>query len=101
MKVTQVQAVIGTTSGNGFATGGNLTTGSFMAGLQTVAANAATNAPTSAAPLLIRSGDGTQFSSTYQLGTSKTATAADRGSLSAPAPTAKRCSSYLNTLLTQ
>jgi len=78
MKVPQVQAVIGASSGNGFATGGNLTTGSFMAGLQTVAANAATNAPTSAAPLLIRSGDGTQFSSTYQLGTSKTATAADR-----------------------
>jgi hypothetical protein len=78
MKVPQVQTVIGANSGNGFATGGNLTSGSFMAGLQTVAANAATNAPTSAAPLLIRSGDGTQFSSTYQLGTSKTATAADR-----------------------
>jgi hypothetical protein len=78
MKVPQVQAVIGTSNGNGFAAGGNLVTGSFMAGLQTVAANAATNAPTSAAPLLIRSGDGTQFSSTYQLGTSKTATAADR-----------------------
>jgi hypothetical protein len=78
MKVPQVQTVIGASSGNGFATGTNLTSGSFMAGLQTVAANAATNAPTSAAPLLIRSGDGTQFSSTYQLGTSKTATAADR-----------------------
>jgi hypothetical protein len=78
MKVPQVQTVIGASSGNGFASGGNLITGSFMAGLQTVAANAATNAPTSAAPLLIRSGDGTQFSSTYQLGTSKTATAADR-----------------------
>jgi hypothetical protein len=78
MKVPQVQTVIGANSGNGFATGGNLTTGSFMAGLQTVAANAATNAPTTAAPLLIRSGDGTQFSSTYQLGISKTATAADR-----------------------
>ncbi|HJQ80667.1 MAG TPA: hypothetical protein VJ828_11960 [Lacipirellulaceae bacterium] len=78
MKVPEVQSVIGASSGNGFAAGGNLVTGSFMAGLQTVAANAATNAPTSAAPLLIRSGDGTQFSSTYQLGTSKTATAADR-----------------------
>jgi hypothetical protein len=78
MKVPQVQTVIGANSGNGFATGANLTSGSFMAGLQTVAANAATNAPTTAAPLLIRSGDGTQFSSTYQLGTSKTATAADR-----------------------
>ena len=33
---------------------------------------------TTAAPLLIRSGDGTQFSTTYQLGTSKTPTAADR-----------------------
>jgi hypothetical protein len=78
MKVPEVQTVIGASSGNGFAAGGNLTSGSFMAGLQTVAANAATNAPTSAAPLLIRSGDETQFSSTYQLGTSKTATAADR-----------------------
>ncbi len=78
IKVPEVQTVIGTSSGNGFAAGANLVSGSFMAGLQTVAANAATNAPTSAAPLLIRSGDGTQFSSTYQLGTSKTATAADR-----------------------
>jgi hypothetical protein len=74
MKVTQVQ--VG--AGNGFATGANLTGGSFMAGLQTLAATAAPTAGASAAPLLIRSGDGTQFSTTYQLGTAKTATAADR-----------------------
>jgi hypothetical protein len=74
MKVTAVQ--VGT--GNGFATGVNLTQGSFMAGLQTAASTAAPAVGTSAAPLLIRSGDGTQFSTTYQLGTSKTATAVDR-----------------------
>ena len=74
MKVTQVQ--VGT--GNGFATGANLTGGSFMAGLMTSAATAAPAVGTTAAPLLIRSGDGTQFSTTYQLGTAKTATAADR-----------------------
>src|SRR5262245_10890619 len=74
MKVTAVQ--VGT--GNGFATGVNLTQGSFMAGLMTSAETAAPAVGTSAAPLLIRSGDGTQFSTTYQLGTSKTATAVDR-----------------------
>ena len=74
LKVTAIQ--VGT--GNGFATGGNLTQGSFMAGLQTLTNTAAPAVGTSAAPLLIRSGDGTQFSATYQLGTSKTATAADR-----------------------
>jgi hypothetical protein len=72
LKVTDV----GTTSG--FSTAGNLTGGSYMAGLQTVAGNAATNAGTTAAPLLIRSGDGTQFSTTYQLGTGKTAATANR-----------------------
>jgi hypothetical protein len=74
LKVTAVQ--VG--AGNGFATGVNLTQGSFMAGLQTIAASGAPTVGQSAAPLLIRSGDGTQFSSTFQLGTSKTATAADR-----------------------
>jgi hypothetical protein len=74
MKVTAVQ--VG--AGNGFATAGNLTQGSFMAGLQTLTNTAAPTVGASAAPLLIRSGDGTQFSATYQLGTSKTATAADR-----------------------
>lgn len=74
LKVTAVQ----TAGGNAFATGANLTQGSFMAGLQTVANTAAPTVGSSAAPLLIRSGDGTQLSSTYQLGTSKTATAADR-----------------------
>jgi hypothetical protein len=74
LKVTAVQ--IGT--GNGFGTGANPMTGSFMAGLMTSAANTAPANGTAAAPLLIRSGDGTQFSATYQLGTSKTATAADR-----------------------
>jgi hypothetical protein len=74
IKVTAVQ--VGT--GNGFATGVNLTQGSFMAGLMTSAETAAPAVGTSAAPLLIRSGDGTQFSTTYQLGTSKTATAVDR-----------------------
>ncbi|MSU60267.1 MAG: PEP-CTERM sorting domain-containing protein [Pedosphaera sp.] len=74
MKVTVVQAA----GGNAFATGVNLTSGSFMAGPQTIANTAAPAAGSSAAPLLIRSGDGTQFSPTYQLGTSKTATAADR-----------------------
>ncbi len=78
LKVTAVQTVVGTNSGNGFATGVNLTQGSFMAGLQTIAASGAPTVGQSAAPLLIRSGDGTQFSSTFQLGTSKTATAADR-----------------------
>jgi hypothetical protein len=74
LKVTAIQ--VGT--GNGFATGVNLTQGSFMAGLQTLTNTAAPTIPTSAAPLLIRSGDGTQFSATYQVGTSKTATAVDR-----------------------
>jgi hypothetical protein len=74
LKVTAVQ----TAGGNAFATGANLTGGSFMAGLQTLAATAAPTVGASAAPLLIRSGDGTQFSTTYQLGTAKTATAADR-----------------------
>jgi hypothetical protein len=74
LKVTAVQ----TTGGNGFATGVNLTQGSFMAGLQTLSASSAPTQPATAAPLLIRSGDATQFSSTYQLGTSKTATSADR-----------------------
>lgn len=78
LKVTAVQ--VGT--GNGFATGVNLTNGSFMAGLQTVAASAAPTVGASAAPLLIRSGDQVQatgqFATTYQLGTSRTATAADR-----------------------
>jgi hypothetical protein len=74
LKVTAVQ----TTGGNGFATGINLTQGAYMAGLQTLAATGAPTTTTSAAPLLIRSGDGTQFSSTYQLGTSKTSVAADR-----------------------
>ena len=74
LKVTVVQ----TTGGNGFATGANLTSGSFMAGLQTIASSTAPAVGSTAAPLLIRSGDGTQFSSTFQLGTSKTATSADR-----------------------
>ena len=74
MKVTAVQ--VG--AGNGFATGVNLTQGSFMAGLETIAVSSAPTVGQSAAPLLIRSGEGTQFSSTYQLGTSKTATAVDR-----------------------
>ena len=74
MKVTAV--TVGT--GNGFATGANLTQGSFMAGLQTNAASAAPTVGTSAAPLLIVSGDGTQTSTTYKLGTAKTATAVDR-----------------------
>ncbi|MGI8966327.1 MAG: PEP-CTERM sorting domain-containing protein, partial [Limisphaerales bacterium] len=75
MKVTAVQ----TLGGNGFATGGNLTNGSFMAGLETLAATNAPTAGASAAPLLIRSGDPTnQFATTYQLGTAKTATTADR-----------------------
>jgi hypothetical protein len=74
LKVTAVQ----TAGGNGFATAGNLTGGSFMAGLQTLGAASAPTVGASAAPLLIRSGDGTQFSATYQLGTAKTATAADR-----------------------
>ena len=75
MKVTAVQVGTG---GNGYATGGNLTSGSFMAGLQTINSNQAPVAGSSAAPLLIRSGDGTQFSSTFQLGTARTATAGDR-----------------------
>lgn len=78
LKVTAVQ--VGT--GNGFATGVNLTNGSFMAGLQTVANTAAPTLGASAAPLLIRSGDQAQatgqFATTYHLGTAKTATAADR-----------------------
>jgi hypothetical protein len=78
LKVTAVQTFYGTTNGNGFATGVNLTQGSFMAGPQTVAAGTAPAVGTTAAPLLILTGDGTQFSSTYRLGTSKTATAVDR-----------------------
>ena len=74
MKVTAVQ----TAGGNGFATGVNLTQGSYMAGLQTLAATAAPAVGSTAAPLLILTGDGTQFASTYRLGTSKTATAVDR-----------------------
>jgi hypothetical protein len=72
MKVTDVGSV------SGFSTGVNLTGGSFMAGLDTVAATTAPGTANTAAPLLIRSGDGTQFSSTYQLGTAITATSADR-----------------------
>lgn len=74
LKVTATQ--VG--AGNGFATGVNLTQGSFMAGLSTGAASAAPTVGASAAPLLILTGDGTQFASTYRLGTSKTATAVDR-----------------------
>jgi len=74
MKVTAVQ--VGTE--NGFATGVNLTQGSFMAGLETVSPTTTPAVGSSAAPLLIRSGDGTQYSSTYQLGTSLSATAVDR-----------------------
>jgi hypothetical protein len=74
LKVTAVQA----NGGNGFGLNANLVSGSFMAGLMTSAATAAPAVDTTAAPLLIRSGDGTQFSTTYQLGTSKTATSADR-----------------------
>jgi hypothetical protein len=78
LKVTAVQ--VG--AGNGFAAGVNLTNGSFMAGMQTLANTAAPTVGASAAPLLIRSGDQVQatgqFAATYQLGTSKTATAADR-----------------------
>jgi PEP-CTERM motif len=74
LKVTATQ--VGT--GNGFATGVNLTQGSFMAGLSTGAASAAPTVGTTAAPLLILTGDGTQFATTYRLGTSKTATAVDR-----------------------
>jgi hypothetical protein len=74
IKVTAVQ----TAGGNGFATGVNLTQGSFMAGLQTIAASGTPAVGTTAAPLLILTGDGTQFGSTFRLGTSKTATAADR-----------------------
>lgn len=74
IKVTAVQ----TTGGNGFATGVNLTQGSFMAGLQTLANNGTPAQGSTASPLLILTGDGTQFASTYRLGTSKTATAADR-----------------------
>ncbi len=66
------------TGGNGFSTAGNLTSGSFMTGLQTLSASATPNNLNTAAPLQIRSGDGTQGSATYQLGTSKTSTAADR-----------------------
>jgi hypothetical protein len=75
MKVTAVQ--VGT--GNGFGTGANLSGGSFMAGLQNVAATGAPATNTSAATLLIRSGDQVnQFATTYQLGTSITTTTADR-----------------------
>jgi hypothetical protein len=49
-----------------------------MAGLMTAAANTVPANGTTAAPLLIRSGDGTQFSATYQLGTSKTPNSSDR-----------------------
>jgi hypothetical protein len=78
LKVTAVQTSYGTTNGNGFATGVNLTQGSFMAGVQTITAGTAPTQPQTAAPLLILTGDGTQFSTTYRLGTSKTATAVDR-----------------------
>jgi hypothetical protein len=54
--------------GRGFSTGGNLTNGSFMAGFDTVSPGTAPGTNTTAAALCIRSGDGTQFSSTYQLG---------------------------------
>jgi hypothetical protein len=74
LRVTAVQ----TSGGNGFATGINLTQGAYMAGLQTLAATGAPTTTTSAAPLLIRSGDGNQFSSTFELGTSKTAVSGDR-----------------------
>ena len=78
MKVTAIQTFGGGT-GNGFATGtANLTQGSFMAGMQTIAASSAPGTLTTAGPLLIRSGDGTQFSPTYQLGTCRTTTPADR-----------------------
>jgi MYXO-CTERM domain-containing protein len=71
--------VVQTAGGNGFATGVNLTQGSFMAGLQTLPAGGTPTVGTSAAPLLIVSGDGlSQFGTTYRLGTSKTATAVDR-----------------------
>jgi MYXO-CTERM domain-containing protein len=74
VKVPTVQV----SGGNGFSTGTNLTFGSFMAGFQTVSAttNPATN--TTLASLLIRSGDATQTSTTYQLGTSITTNNADR-----------------------
>lgn len=80
IKVPQVQTVVGTASGNGFATAGNLTSGSFIAGLYTATSTAtAPTVATSAAPLLIRSGDqSSQFAATYQLGTAKTATASER-----------------------
>lgn len=78
LKVTSISNSPAGAVGNAFATGANLTQGSFMAGLQTLAASTAPGQATTASPLLIRSGDGTQFSTTYQLGTSKTATSADR-----------------------
>ncbi len=49
-----------------------------MAGLENIAASGTPATNTTAATLLIRSGDGTQGSSTYQLGTSITTNTADR-----------------------
>jgi len=63
-------------TGNGFATGTNTSAGSFMMGFeQNTAADTAPVAGDSGAVLLIRSGDGTQTATTYNLGTGVTATA--------------------------
>jgi hypothetical protein len=79
LKVPAVQVINASGTGNGFASGVNLTQGSFMAGLMTTVNTGAPAVGTSAAPLLIVSGDGlSQFGTTYRLGTSKTATAVDR-----------------------
>jgi hypothetical protein len=64
-KVTQVTA----SGGNGYTvTGVNNVNGSFVFGFEQTTTNT-TNNPQVGAPLLIRSGDGTQTSSTFQLGT--------------------------------
>ncbi len=74
LKVPTVQV----SGGNAFGTGSNLINGSFMAGFDTVAPGTAPATNTTAAALLIRSGDGTQTADTYQLGTSFTTNTADR-----------------------
>jgi hypothetical protein len=75
MKVPTVE----TSGGNGYTTNlTNLTNGSFMAGLDTSPQSTAPGANNTAVALLIRSGDGSQTSDTYQLGVENTATAGDR-----------------------
>lgn len=81
LKVNAIQTFPGGSSGNGWSSPtSNLAQGAFMAGLETLVASAAPATGNNAAPLCIRptNPSPSQFTTTFQLGTARTSTGADR-----------------------